>query len=100
MRLKPIFTILAVALAIPATVHLGSLPTIAQGTTQGTAAQPAAANQCANLAEADCAGKQGCVWLPGYRIANGAEVPGYCRPTARSINARRPGSDPQPPPQR
>jgi hypothetical protein len=62
---------------------------------QGTAAPPASANVCANLKEVECNGKRGCSWLPGYRIAGGAEVPGYCRPAPRSINARRPGSEPQ-----
>lgn len=55
-----------------------------------TTESPAAANVCAKLSEADCAAKEGCSWLPGFKVAGGAEVPGYCRPAPRSINARRP----------
>jgi hypothetical protein len=53
---------------------------------------PAAANVCAKLAEADCGAKDGCSWLPGYKIPNGAEIPGYCRPSPRPLEARRPGA--------
>ncbi len=51
---------------------------------------PAEASVCAKLAEADCASKEGCSWLPGFRVPGGADVPGYCRSSPRSINARRP----------
>lgn len=54
-----------------------------------TAESPAAANVCAKLNEVDCTSKEGCAWLPGYKIPNGPDVAGYCRPSPRSIKARR-----------
>ena len=56
--------------------------------------QPAAApapppNPCLNKVEADCGAVTGCVWLPGYKVASGAEVAGYCRPAPKPLTARR-----------
>ena len=52
-------------------------------------AETATASQCSKLAEADCANASGCVWLPGYPVAGGGEVKGYCRPAPKPLNARR-----------
>lgn len=49
-----------------------------------------AAAACAELPEAECASTTGCVWLPGYKVANGTEVKGYCRPAPKPLTARRP----------
>ena len=54
--------------------------------------QPAGAappNPCLNKVEGQCGAVAGCVWLPGYKVANGAEVAGYCRPAPKSLSARR-----------
>ena len=47
------------------------------------------ANACANQIEADCATATGCVWLPGYTVAGGSQVKGYCRPAPKALTARR-----------
>jgi hypothetical protein len=47
------------------------------------------ANPCLDRVEAECAGVAGCVWLPGYTVASGAEVKGYCRPAPKPLTARR-----------
>ena len=52
-------------------------------------AAPAAAPVCLNLAEADCGAASGCVWLPGYEVAGGQKVAGYCRPAPKPLTARR-----------
>lgn len=51
-----------------------------------------AASTCANLPENECGSTGGCVWLPGYKVAGGAEVAGYCRPAPKPLTARRPPS--------
>lgn len=45
---------------------------------------------CTSLPEADCTTVAGCVWLPGYKVASGEEVKGYCRPAPKPLTARRP----------
>ena len=47
-------------------------------------------NPCLNKVEGQCGAVAGCVWLPGYKVASGAEVAGYCRPAPKSLSARRP----------
>ena len=77
-------------LAAGAGAHLATAQTVETPPPgAATLGDPAAANVCAKLPETECAAKEGCSWLPGYRIPNGAEVPGYCRPAPRSIRARR-----------
>lgn len=59
---------------------------------QDKEAAPAAApvpSPCTDLPEADCGGVAGCVWLPGYKVATGATVMGYCRPAPKPLTARR-----------
>ncbi len=56
---------------------------------------PLAASPCAKLPETECGSTTGCVWLPGFKVAGGAEVPGYCRPAPKPLTARRPPSAPQ-----
>jgi hypothetical protein len=65
------------------------------------AAAPAASptapvNACADLPEGQCVGIEGCVWLPGFKVANGTEVPGYCRPAPKPLTARRRPATEQP----
>jgi len=81
-------TLIAIVAAFAATASAA----IAQTPPSGgrTSDKPAEADVCAKLPEADCAAKAGCSWLPGFKVAGGAEVPGYCRPAPRSIKARRP----------
>jgi hypothetical protein len=63
---------------------------------QDKEAAPVAAptpSPCTDLPEAECGGMAGCVWLPGYKVATGATVMGYCRPAPKPLTARRgPGS--------
>jgi hypothetical protein len=56
---------------------------------------PVAASPCAKLPETECGSTTGCVWLPGYKVAGGAEVAGYCRPAPKPLTARRPPSGSQ-----
>ena len=44
---------------------------------------------CRSKSEADCGITEGCVWIPGFKVANGTVVPGYCRPAPRDYKARR-----------
>lgn len=44
---------------------------------------------CRAKSEADCGVTEGCVWIPGFKVPNGTEVPGYCRPAPRGFKARR-----------
>jgi hypothetical protein len=48
------------------------------------------ASVCTNLPETDCGTTSGCVWLPGYKVATGEEIKGYCRPAPKPLTARRP----------
>lgn len=52
-------------------------------------APPATPSPCTDLPEPDCAALAGCVWLPGYKVATGATVMGYCRPAPKPLTARR-----------
>lgn len=52
-------------------------------------AAPAAPSPCTDLIEADCTNMAGCVWLPGYKVATGATVMGYCRAAPKPLTARR-----------
>jgi len=52
-------------------------------------AAPEAVSPCTDLPESDCTTTSGCVWLPGYRVATGATVNGYCRPAPKPLTARR-----------
>ncbi|MEQ1694920.1 MAG: hypothetical protein ABL901_03675 [Hyphomicrobiaceae bacterium] len=67
---------------------------------QDKEAAPAAApapSPCTDLVEAECANVAGCVWLPGYKVATGATVMGYCRPAPKPLTARRkPGAPAEP----
>ena len=87
---KPLTAIAAAALlAAAAGIAFAQTPP-GQQAAPATTAAPADANVCAKLAEADCGSKEGCSWLPGFKVPGGADVPGYCRPSPRSVNARRP----------
>ena len=44
---------------------------------------------CTGKAETDCGATAGCAWLPGYKVANGVEVPGYCRAAPKPLTAKR-----------
>ena len=85
---------LVVALGVLAAI------TVAAGVAPAQDPKPAAApaagapvtapvSVCTNLAEPDCGTTAGCVWLPGYKVASGEEIKGYCRPAPKPINARR-----------
>ncbi|NJM54888.1 MAG: hypothetical protein HC841_02230 [Verrucomicrobiae bacterium] len=71
-----------------ATLAMAQAPSAPAG--DRPANNPAEANVCAKLSEVDCSAKAGCSWLPGFKVAGGTDVPGYCRPAPRSIKARRP----------
>ena len=87
---------IVMALALAAAAILAAHVAPAQETKP--AAEPAAAavtapvataQSCANLPEADCGAASGCVWLPGYKVASGETVAGYCRPAPKPLTARR-----------
>lgn len=59
----------------------------AQQQDQGGLAADAA--KCRPKSEADCGITEGCVWIPGFKVPSGAQVPGYCRPAPRDFKARR-----------
>lgn len=78
----------SIALGVIAAV--GVAASIAQEQKPDAAASPTApVNACTNLPEGQCVGIEGCVWLPGFKVANGTEVPGYCRPAPKPLTARR-----------
>lgn len=52
-------------------------------------APPPPDNPCNDVPETECAGVQGCVWIPGFKVASGATVLGYCRPAPKPLTARR-----------
>jgi hypothetical protein len=74
--------LLAVTVAIAATMATAQDTPTAPTNADGTSA-------CTNVAEADCATVVGCVWLPGYPVPGGKDVPGYCRPAPKPLTARR-----------
>lgn len=56
---------------------------------------PAVISACTGVDEASCGRTEGCTWLPGFKQGT-ADVPGYCRPSPKSLKARRgtgPGVD-------
>ena len=53
------------------------------------AAAPIIPSPCTDLVEAECTNLAGCVWLPGYKVATGATVLGYCRAAPKPLTARR-----------
>jgi hypothetical protein len=53
------------------------------------AAAPVIPSPCTDLVEAECTNLAGCVWLPGYKVATGATVMGYCRAAPKPLTARR-----------
>ena len=63
--------------------------------TKPAPAPQTAASTCAKLPETECGSTTGCVWLPGYKVAGGAEVAGYCRPAPKPLTARRPPAQAQ-----
>jgi hypothetical protein len=65
---------------------------------QGQPAAPPAVQvvtPCDNADEGVCGRTPGCVWLPGYKVQGGQDVPGFCRPAPRPIQSRR-GTGPAP----
>ena len=68
----------------------------AVGAPAQVAAPRAPASQCMNVPETQCGAVPGCVWLPGFKVANGTEVPGFCRPAPKPLTARRPPTAEQP----
>jgi hypothetical protein len=78
--------VIALGLAIGVGLAAGVAP--AQEPKPATDVAPA--NPCVDLAEPECGGIAGCVWLPGYEVASGAKVAGYCRPAPKPLTARRP----------
>jgi hypothetical protein len=87
-----------IALAIAAAASLAAHVAPAQDTKPAPAPAPdaaaaaaatALAAACMKLPEADCGATSGCVWLPGYKVASGEEVPGYCRSAPKPLTARR-----------
>ena len=82
-------TLIALTLAVAAgfTAHVAPAQNAEPAPTAAAPATPAA--ECAKLAEADCGGTSGCVWLPGYKVASGEAVAGYCRPAPKPLTARR-----------
>jgi hypothetical protein len=87
--------VIALGLAVAAGVagHVASAQD--QKPAEPAPAAEAPANPCLNMVEAECGGIAGCVWLPGYVVASGAEVKGYCRPAPKPLTARRrPGAAP------
>lgn len=82
------------ALGLVAAVVTAASWAPAQETKSAPAPQAAAAT-CANVAENECGSTAGCVWLPGYKVAGGAEVAGYCRPAPKPLTARRPPAQAQ-----
>ena len=85
-----------IALGFVATAGLAGVA-LAQSRTPDVTSTPiqVAAATCAELPETECASTAGCVWLPGYKVANGTEVKGYCRPAPKPLTARRPPAAPQ-----
>lgn len=84
---------LVIAFSLAAAASLAAHVAISQE------AQPAAPQAAGGLAtstatctgklETDCGVTAGCAWLPGYKVANGVEVPGYCRAAPKPLSARR-----------
>jgi hypothetical protein len=65
------------------------LPTPAEAQVAPNSADAtAAAAICTPLTEPDCVANTTCVWLPGYKVANGTEVPGYCRTAPKPLSRR------------
>ena len=62
---------------------------LAQDKAQPAPAAAGAPSPCTDLVEAECANMAGCVWLPGYKVATGATVMGYCRAAPKPLTARR-----------
>jgi hypothetical protein len=86
---------IAVVLALVAAGTLVARVSTAQDARQpvdpaAVAAAEAVAKLCAPLVETDCVANTACVWLPGYKVASGQEVVGYCRPAPKPLTARRP----------
>lgn len=57
---------------------------------------PAVVSACTGNDEVTCGRTDGCTWLPGFKVTGAADVAGYCRPSPRSLKARRgtgPGND-------
>ena len=57
---------------------------------------PAVISACTGVDETSCERTEGCTWLPGFKVQGAADVAGYCRPSPRSLKARRgtgPGVD-------
>jgi len=51
---------------------------------------------CKSKPESECGATEGCIWIAGYIVGNGVQVPGYCRPAAKDLTAKR-GTQAQPP---
>jgi hypothetical protein len=70
--------------------HLASAQVPPPAAAPSTPVVDPVAATCQPLAEAECSTNTTCVWLPGYKVANGTEVPGYCRAAPKPLTARRP----------
>ena len=80
------------AAAVAALVSFAPLHAAAADAAGGLAAASAV---CKSKPESECGATEGCVWIAGYRVANGQQVPGYCRPAPKDLTAKR-GSQAQP----
>jgi hypothetical protein len=72
----------------PPAVAPVAAPQVANAADSADAAAIAAT--CTPLLEAGCVANTACVWLPGYKVANGTEVPGYCRTAPKPLTRRVP----------
>ena len=80
---------LVIALGLAAAAGLSAQVAPAQENTAAAPAPAPAANVCTGKVEAECGNTTGCSWLQGYKVANGVEVPGYCRLAPKPLTARR-----------
>lgn len=81
--------LIAVGFVIAATAAGVALAQDNNQPTPPTTAAPVVPSPCTDLVEAECGNLAGCVWLPGYKVATGATVTGYCRPAPKPLTARR-----------
>ena len=78
-----------IALGLAAAASLAAHMVPGQETKAAEGGLAASTATCTSKPETECGATAGCAWLPGYKVANGAEVPGYCRAAPKPLTARR-----------